>query len=85
MRWTEILAACLSNPIRFPSGLFRVWLVEEKRQKRIGQILNEYDPREICLHGTNTFLQFIAAIGILLMLGMIIMTIIGIFRFGFTH
>ncbi|MBS1489564.1 MAG: hypothetical protein JSS93_03480 [Bacteroidetes bacterium] len=85
MAWTELLVAFILNPIRFPVGLLRLWLMKENRKKSFGQLLSEYEVREICLHGTNSFLQLIAAIGILLMLGLIVATFISIFRFGFTH
>ncbi len=81
----DLLAAFLFNPIRFPVGLMRLWLIEEKRKKSFRQILNETDLNEICLHGTHSFIQLIAAIGVLLMIGMILATIISIFRNGFTH
>jgi hypothetical protein len=84
MKLLECLAVFVMNPFRFPAGLLKIWF-DEGRRKSFGQILNEYDMNEICGHGSITFLNIIAALGALMMLLLIIATIVGIFRNGFTH
>jgi hypothetical protein len=84
MKLLECLVVFVMNPFRFPVGLIKIWL-DERRKKTFSQILNEYDMNEICGHGSVTFLNIIAALGALMVLLLIVATIIGIFRNGFTH
>lgn|GEM_PF-4702454 len=85
MSWIELIVTFLLNPIRFPVGLIRIWLIEGKRKKTFRAILNERDFAVICGFGTVMFLDIIAALGAIAMLLMVIAAVISISRFGLTH
>ncbi len=70
--------------IRFPVGLFKIW-IDEGRKKSFLTIIKEKEVNEICLQGTISFLNVIAALGALDMFVLVIIGIIMIFRNGFTH
>ncbi|HCW05770.1 MAG TPA: hypothetical protein DGG95_00190 [Cytophagales bacterium] len=70
--------------IRFPVGLFKIWM-EEGRKKSLISIIRENEFDYICLQGTVSFINIIAAIGALAMFAFVVGVIVSIFRNGFTR
>ena len=75
----EYFLAFIFHPISLPLGLVKVWF-KNRRLKTFRQILDGYEVDELVVEGTSSILGFVAAIGALLVLSLLIAVVVSMLR-----